>query len=364
MTAERRPAAQTITALSLYNYGLSAGVAAALGVDPALATTTVNAANSATLLPFAVRRAGVLKALEAGTSTLRWMQDWQRNMLGGVRVRAMRNLIDNGKSLPLIFPEVDLESKYSQGGVVGESCTASTHGASFTGLRLAVGARVPHFWLKPVEADNSLTVSSVQLPALIDSLDAAAARARGEESVSTPSLLLIVDSNHTTEALSSLQQLSTSARSLIRVIYVASAASDAPITHSDLQKQFQIPHFVVGEEEKEAEVTNDQSFVKRFAPVFAGDVLPEWTQANSAERRLLEFQCATGRWEEMKEAFLRQRARGLASSSAAPCSVAVVVRPDGHVAHVVVAEDQSSTAERTRLYADAVQSVAKVLHLI
>lgn len=246
---------------------------------------------------------------------------------------------------------------------MSEFLPASTHGASFTGLRLAVGARVPHFWLKPVAADNSLTVSSVQLPALIDSLDAATARARGEEPVSTPSLQLMVDSKHATAALSSLQQLSPSARSLFRVISIAPAPCDVPSCHADLQMQFQIPHFVVDEEEKEVEVKNDQSFVRRFAPVFAGEVLPEWTRATSGER-CFEFQCATGRWEEMKEAFLRQHARGLTGSSSAQGSVAIVVRPDGHVAHVVCTEDQIGAAERTKVYADAVQSVAKALHLI
>jgi len=91
--------------------------------------------------------------------------------------------------------------------------------------------------------------------------------------------------------------------------------------------------------------------------------MSEWTQPDSAERSF-EFQCATGRWEEMKIAFLHQHTRGSAVSSAAPPSVAVVVRPDGHVANIVFPQEQSSTADRTKLFADAVQRVAGVLHLV
>eukprot|EP01032_Pedospumella_encystans_P025998 gene25998-29366_t len=365
---ERKPTAESITALSLFNYSLSAGAATSLGVDPALATAAVAAANAATMLPFSVRRTAVVKALETGASTLKWMKDWENNMLGGVRVRALQKRLDGGKSLPLIFPHVDLESKYTQGGVVAppaKSVQIHNSGTTFTGLRLQVGARLPHFWLKPLLGDDlgataaQLAVSSVQLPALMDDLDSIAAN----DGASTPSVLLMIDSKYAEQGVAALRKLNPSLQRLFRVISIssASATSTAENDHSNLQQQFQIPHFVVDEDEQTREVKNDQSFYLRYGPVCSGQILPEWTTADS-HLRAFDFQCSTGRWQEMNESYVKHHAQNERGVKAH--SVAVIVRPDGHVAHVVCAVEGSSMAERTELYRDALSRVVDVLHLV
>ena len=355
--------------MSLYNYSLSAGAATSLGVDPALATAAVAAANAATMLPFSVRRAAVVKALETGASTLKWMRDWENNMLGGVRVRALQKRLDGGKSLPLIFPHVDLESKYTQGGIVApptRSAQSHNSGATFTGLRLQVGARLPHFWLRPslgpdlVATEAQLTVSSVQLPALMDDLDSMAAN----DGASTPSVLLMIDSKYAEQGVVALKKLEPSLQRLFRVISISSSAAyTTEKDHLSLQQQFQIPHFVVDEEEQTSEVKNDQSFHQRYAPVCSSQILPKWTTADS-HLHAFDFQCSTGRWQEMNELYVKHQAQGQSESGVKAHSVAVIVRPDGHVAHVVCVEEGSSDTERTELYRDALSRVVDVLHLV
>lgn len=289
-------------------------------------------------------------------------------MLGGVRVRALQKRLDSGKSLPLIFPQVDLEYKYTQGGVVAEQASpvrAHGSGTTFTGLHLQVGARLPHFWLRPyLTADLDataahLTVSSVQLPALLDTFDAASS----ENRASTPSVLLMLDSAHAAQAVAALQQLDPSVQRLFRVISVSSAPTTF-ITlkeHLDLQQQFQIPHFVIGEDDPTREVKNEQSFHQRYASVRSGQVLPEWTKTDS-HLRPFEFQCSTGRYQEMNQSYLKHHIHS--ESNAEARGVAVIVRPDGHVAHIVCAEEKLSESERTERYKEALRRVVDALHLI
>jgi len=185
------------------------------------------------------------------------------------------------------------------------------------------------------------------------------------DGASTPSVLLMIDSVYAEEGVAALKKLSPSLQRLFRVISISSAPAPAPSTtdkdHLDLQKQFQIPHFVVDEDEQTREMKNDQSFQQRYAPVCSGQVLPEWTAADS-HLRAFAFQCSTGRWQAMTESYVKPQTQSETGLNAH--TVAVIVRPDGHVAHIVYADAGSSEAERTELYREALSRVVNVLHLV
>jgi hypothetical protein len=334
---ERRPVAVDITELSKRNYGLTAGLARVLGVDPDLAAAAVSASNSSvsSFVPFSVRRAGVLKALQTALYSLKWLKDWRTNVLGGLRVRALQHLIDTGKSLPLIFPEQDLGTVYRAGALV-KAENSGQQTKPFRGVQLRVGCRIPHCWLTPCTLPSTgamsseLAFSTVHLPVLLEQLHAlkhpgAPGAAAGP--------VLIVHAKWEAAAVRAVSAMNSSNMQTIQVVSVKSA--DTPLTPGTLQRKYQNPHYAVPACAS-PEIKESNTLTERFAAVFRGELTLDYTE-NSGSVDVLRVEDLEGRWRDLckPQADAWQAARrGPNSESVSPKDVAVVLRPDGHVASV------------------------------
>lgn len=385
--AERRPTAQAITALSKFNYGLTAGLASALGVDPALATAAVAASDSTAsraLLPFSVRRAAVLGALKTGLFTLKWLKDWRDNVLGSVRVRALRKLIDGGKSLPLIFPQADLDYRYNAGGVVrpagSNTSTAAVipennAGRPYAGSLLHVGARVPHCWLAPAgdntTAQQTLVVSTVQLPALLEGLAASSSRSGGSAfSQHVPRCIILVDREHADAVVSAVQSLGARCSELFCVVSIGAVRNGDPVAdHAALQEAHQDPFYrVEGATYQSSAAARAESLAEldtldaRFLDAIVSHTGVSWDRREGEVRRL-DLVDISGRWKAQVKSYHQHQANGATSTAPDDVrSLAVIVRPDGHVAHIVSTNAAASAEERVNVFVTAVSDVVKVLH--
>lgn len=354
--------AEAITALSKYNYGLTAGLARVLGVDPDLATAAVAASNSGlsqSLVPFAVRRAAVRKALETGLYSLRWLKDWRTNVFGGVRVRALQHKIDTGKSLPLIFPEEDLGMVYRDGALVKPESAGSgqrhANNSPYSGVKLQTGGRLPHCWLAPIShtegdlwADPSsgpaldLAFSTIDLPVLMERLMSTQFSEAAEVS---PTPVLIVHAKHLDAAVEAVRERNQRNVSSLPIVCVH--AVDCALPAGSLQARYQNPRYHL-QPSAEPEVREQStSFARRFAPVFDGTVDIGFSMAGSAAAQavhVLRVDDVEGRWREICQPVStawQQDGRGLGvgfSRVVVPEDVAVLLRPDGHVAHVMDAK--------------------------
>lgn len=342
--------AEAITELSIRNYGLTASMARVLGVDPDLAAAAVQASDSSlgkALVPFSVRRAGVLRALQTGLFSLKWLQDWQSNVLGGVRVRALQHLIDTGKSLPLIFPEQDLGTVYTKGALVPESrnrVRPSSRGAAFKGVQLQAGGRIPHCWMTPrtkkvAESSNDelnparyldFTFSTVNLPSLMENLAAALRPSNKRRVFAGPTL--IVHAKHEAAAVEAAREINSSSSMEIAVVTVHDALK--PLAVRTLQATHQNPRYSLtptGSSDR-PEVLDDQlNVAHRFAPVYAGEVEVGYAAVDPLVP-VLPLEDAEGRWRECCATYALGRGEGQPVSAE---DVAVVLRPDGHVASVI-----------------------------
>lgn len=362
-------------------------------MDPALAAAAVSASDSTAsraLLPFSVRRSAVLAALNTGLYTLKWLRDWRDNVLGSVRVRALQKLIEGGKSLPLIFPEADLEYRYNKGGVVVSPTGACATSAAVIpkkssaqdGPQLHVGARVPHCWLAPPTEDKSkasltYVVSTVQLPALADGLNGVSSSSRSIDDTETvhktciPTCTIIVDEKHADFVVSALQKVSSNCTKLFCVVAVSESTSSAD-THETLQETFQDPRYhVEGDQQqqrtdssppspaREESLAESSTFDARFKGVLSGEEKVDWYASNSGINCLALVDVG-GSWKAHTQSYLHDH-YGKTSSAH---SLAVIVRPDGHVASIVAIQESADVDDEIHLFADAVLDVAKVLHFV
>lgn len=168
--AERRPVAQANTKLSLENYEKSCTSARLLGVDPVLAKLAVSSVSAIPYLPFKAKKIAVNAALSTGLSTLKWLKN-DSNGVSELRVKALQSQIKQGNSLPLIFPKEDIDFQYSHRDSLlipfGDKLALSMVGGPSSMLR--IGARIPHVWFQSCGGviDEHAMISSVHLPSRV-----------------------------------------------------------------------------------------------------------------------------------------------------------------------------------------------------
>jgi hypothetical protein len=277
--------AEANTALSKFNYGLTAGLARALGVDPDLAAAAVSASDSSltkSLVPFAVRKAAVLKALQTGLYSLKWLKDWSTNVLGGVRVRALKNLVLQGKSLPLIFPEADLGFIYRAGAVSREETSAGTKDV-YAGVKLAVGGRIPHCWLVPPRRaedreiqwpdgivcyeNMNLAVSTVQLSLLMEKL---AQTGVSHSTHASPAVTVVVNSCHAESAKAALRSTAQPYICDFNVISVRDTGHTYENSEESIwQSLFQDPLYRMDVDSKPETLGDQHKLQQRYADVWS-----------------------------------------------------------------------------------------------
>ena len=175
--------ASALTALSIKNYKKSEKIARALGVDPKLAQLGLSAAQAASIVPFSLRKKIVQNALATGLASLAFLSEARRgNPLGEFRVEAVARMVNNGDSLPLLFPEEDLFTPYASthldttgsesntlvsGGRRLDRCSRVDLGSLGT---VVPCGRFPHLWLQAhadVYSNRLRVMSSTELPALL-----------------------------------------------------------------------------------------------------------------------------------------------------------------------------------------------------
>ena len=179
---ERKPIANANASLSMRNYDKSALAARLLGVDPTLAKTAINTFNTSIasyLLPLPIRSIAVSAMVSTGLSTLKYLKnDYD------IRTTLLKNMINSGKSLPLIFPTEDIGFQYQQGCVIHttKSINENVDLESISNLR--IGGRIPHCWFGVSNRKNEFYVlSTLDLPCYVNKVE------------KTPKLLLMINNN-------------------------------------------------------------------------------------------------------------------------------------------------------------------------
>eukprot|EP00596_Hydrurales_sp_CCMP1899_P000793 CAMPEP_0119044178 /NCGR_PEP_ID=MMETSP1177-20130426/29244_1 /TAXON_ID=2985 /ORGANISM="Ochromonas sp, Strain CCMP1899" /LENGTH=547 /DNA_ID=CAMNT_0007013807 /DNA_START=399 /DNA_END=2039 /DNA_ORIENTATION=- len=216
---ERKPIAEQNTALSLQNYEKSASVARMLGVDPRLAKIAIGTATAVDFVPLSIRKVAINSIFDVGLSTLSMLK--KPSLLGDIRVNMVQRMVDKKASLPLIFPNEDINFEYTSKDVLNR-CPNPTrvqkafkdkvfepeldnHGLKdvnnkeFTRPLLRIGGRVPHCWFAVTSQSNRVheeklsIISSVSLLGLLhESLNTVEELDLATKST-LPKVLLLVD---------------------------------------------------------------------------------------------------------------------------------------------------------------------------
>lgn len=394
------PIAQANTELSLRNYAKSSATAASLGVDPALAHAAVGMASSsvaAALLPVGVRSALLRNSLRLGLASLRPLRH-AGNPLGDVRVMLLQRLVDQGGSLPLIFPKEDLDFEYQRGALLhkGDASTAMPENAATTTTRdkttgdegrpalyvaptLRVGARTPHCWfiLRSVKTGNRqqlpaplcIALSSIDLPSAFAHIpqvlglasDPSAPRDGGDACGSrnvhdVPSLTLLVPASGLCQWRKALDVLPPHWRDLFNLVAIRprdASGHTSKFTHPMLQQRLQSPRHVdvvdipVGSnhlnELGEMDIVHLRDFLSQRQDRNCVHPSPKKTddvEHSSSSSRLgpssndgwggsvVLLDDITGRWAALCHGWALRGETGNTGE------LAVVVRPDGHVAAI------------------------------
>ena len=171
--AERKPVAQSNSALSVSNFEKTAKVSAALGVNPKHAEAVLRSVRSMPFLSETAKGALLDSTLRAGQYQLSLLR--KPNAIGDVKLRLFnRELMSDGGGLKLIFPEYDIFFRYRKSREVesliedpgiSQPISFKESNAYKSNGTLEVGARFPHIWLSGDEMGSRI-VSSLSLPAL------------------------------------------------------------------------------------------------------------------------------------------------------------------------------------------------------
>ncbi len=225
------------------NYDNTAQTAAALGVDPKyadIALATVNNSVSNKLLPFFLQKQLFLKSLQTGLIPLSLLEKPKSNPYGQYRVQAIQKIVQEKRSLGLIFPKEDLDFSYPIHRRQGPDNQWSVF----------IGRRLPHYWLFAVNEDRngSVPVSTTDLPQLIWNA------LKANQATKVPLYILLVAEDKLEERI--IQDLQNDKEREVVIVKVvksldqrilheflpSSSKEGGEVTHSTLQSALQIPH--------------------------------------------------------------------------------------------------------------------------
>ncbi len=243
---ERRKINWDNTTFSLKNYDNTAQTAAALGVDPKyadIALATVNNSVSNKLLPFFLQKQLFLNSLQTGLIPLSLLEKPKSNPYGQYRVQAIQKIVQEKRSLGLIFPQEDLDFSYP----IHRPQGLDNQWSVFIGRRLA------HYWLFAVQENGgSVPVSTTDLPQLIwHALKAN--QNQNQETKVPPYFLLVAEDKIDENIVKDLQTDKERELVIVKVVknldqrilheFLPSSSKDGTeVTHSTLQSALQIPH--------------------------------------------------------------------------------------------------------------------------
>jgi len=351
-STERLPVAQQNTSLSVRNYQSTAATARILGADPVLADLVVNIgqfASPKTSNPSKFARGVVLSVLRMGQSTLGWLAEGEGSsnwfMSGTIRRQALQHWMSRGNSLPLIFPDEDLHFRYRDGALVKDASNRTSMPASDADASiLQLGSRIPHCWLTVSLTKNDiLTVdgpdfgevcSTVQLSGLIDALLRLGDHSAGHISeavamTSTPTCSIWVSSRYSTDATAAVRQVNHQYFPDAFTVVGVERLGDESIRqgHDQLQAILQNPRYSIpaspndsiGRDQKRTAADHSSPFMMRKHVL----------QSSHHDVRVLRVLDISNRWHDLLHRYTLSH-----PSSPTADQIAVVVRPDGHVAHI------------------------------
>jgi hypothetical protein len=235
---ERKPIANANASLSMRNYDKSALAASLLGVDPSIAKTAINTFNSSimsSLLPLSMRSAAVNTMVTTGLSTLKYLKnDYD------IRTILLKNMINSGKSLPLIFPKEDIGFQYDQGCVLNSNTKTTTNNTTTNNTNdielistLRVGGRIPHCWLR-ISNDNKNEhhiLSTLDIPSYIS------------KTIKVPTLILMINNNDYNIWKEVIDKCNAS--NIITIIGITNKnINNEYMNHQNLQKSIQRPGYM------------------------------------------------------------------------------------------------------------------------
>ena len=348
--------------MSLINYDKSVSIARSLGVDPDLAKLAIKTATAIPLVSFAFKQATINNALNLGRLTLKWL-GVPGHPLGESRVNAVKRIVAENKSLPLLYPEEDLDYCYARGAMDAES-TIWRIKSKTDAFSLRVGARVPHCWFLLGNSgivDNAkqqrVALSTCDLPSLLSTIDAKFASSLEQASDLHLRYVVIVH-----VALASQWTDAIRRENLASIFRVMPFHSVAPaegggevrsMHHDILQEQLQEPRFDVNSSTtsnsfdiKKQPVTTERQFIsvhRLFDGTFDDCNDNKDSSAHflwkAIERDREVMFDLSNKWGQLcKEALP-------ATSSSLISTLAVVVRPDGHVAAIYEGDEFSDKSK-------------------
>ena len=161
---ERRSVAENCIETSLKNYHITMTVPAAIGLEPG-AVKFLDLAVRWTPLPGFLRRKIFDTALRIGLAQVKLLD--KDNIVANIRRQDLEAIFsDPEKTLSMRFPQLDLGSIY-RSGFLEKSKETETDTVDSPGFspKLAVGQRLPHFWLADSGGKQNQNFSSLDLTA-------------------------------------------------------------------------------------------------------------------------------------------------------------------------------------------------------
>lgn len=165
---ERRDIAMKYTQLSMINYHKTTKAATMLGMDASLAQIAYKTAKNASFVPLSLQKGLFLSAMNVGLASLKGLRE-KGNYIQDLRVSMLRRFIDSGESLPLLFPLHDLGFGYDSMMRKNQPKARPSNGQD----SLKVGFRFPHIWLAVSESSTQegkpflLNIDSSSRPCLV-----------------------------------------------------------------------------------------------------------------------------------------------------------------------------------------------------
>eukprot|EP00879_Flechtneria_rotunda_P014527 GHRR01015181.1.p1 GENE.GHRR01015181.1~~GHRR01015181.1.p1 ORF type:complete len:482 (+),score=184.32 GHRR01015181.1:329-1774(+) len=309
---ERRPIAQANTSLSVSNWIEAIRIPQALGLDPR-AASIVNSMVSAAPLPIVMSRWLLNSALAAGRGLAAAVASFRQG--------ALQHILDAGDSLRLQFPQEDLGFVYNQGAVVQEQqqqlqCSQVNSNSSSSGWHrkqhwrgnvyipsTTVGGRLPHCQL-------SLLDSQCNVKEQVSTIDLVTADRLGLN------MLLICSSSTTHTAMAVADEWLAAGLHLKQQGWPLQLLSILPRHSSSIQA-------MASRVSSRSHVTNSTDGTDGSS----SDISGGGSASCGSQPGVMQALSVTGTWEALHPG----------------CeSVAVLVRPDGHVAWRHINGDQSS----------------------
>ncbi|XP_010519667.1 PREDICTED: uncharacterized protein LOC104799053 isoform X2 [Tarenaya hassleriana] len=166
---ERRPIALFNTSLSVQNFRAAMSVPSALGLDPTVANSVHRLLNTTigSIFPSGLQKTILDRVFAAGRAHLSESLLNESNPLGSLRLRRLKSVFEEGKSLQLQFPAEDLGFRYLEGALVPDNGSADVDLEVPTGRRRDYvpsadpGSRLPHTYVRILSDSPSEDIVSI-----------------------------------------------------------------------------------------------------------------------------------------------------------------------------------------------------------